>query len=387
MATWYVEVGGTGDGTAEGLAAGNIQTVIDDVALAGGDTILCKTGTHMHGTDFSAEIDLNGVVGAKATPIAIIGVNASWVEDGSIAVWDGNAAELTNGIWRIPATGMAFLSLRNIRWTMAGGSAHGLYDETGTSLVVLSNCRSDNNGGSGVFDSGAEQYKLFFGCSLDNNARSGWECTVSSSRVMPAFHRCIIHGNGRYGVEQLSKSHSTWTHTAIFANTLGGVLYQTTPNTAGAADFLVLVGCSIVENGGDAIGPLTSTAWVTLVDTIVRKHDDIGANGINANGNVPMPTTGSLAHMAHCSFTGNTANISDGALIGIGHQHSDPSFVDEDPIGGADLTPGASWAGLAAGLDLFDGSLGAQNMDIGAVQRAAAGGAARPFPIPIPNYW
>jgi len=216
MATLYADFDLTTGGNT-GVDATNAWQSLADVvsggsgtAPAAGDTVLCK------GTDTLSATVAWTLAGSGTSRTKLIGVNSSWVNDGTMAIIDGNGGAFTG----VTLNNADNIYWENIRVTNCGTttSHDGISCITsGSYYMWFHNCRFDNNAGNG-FDGGGglSRYSLLTNCRFDNNGLYGatgfryscwfWGCRAdnNSSRGFngygSGFARCIAHDNGAQGI-------------------------------------------------------------------------------------------------------------------------------------------------------------------------------------------
>ena len=165
--TWYCQ--SNASGTNAGTSANPFQTLsAAAAAYAAGDTILVNTTANTpYKFTLSTAVAWN-TAGSYNTRVKIVGVNSSWVEDGTLAVVDGNSAAancFTKG------TSSHFLIFRNFELKNSTGSAFvaGAYYNFNRNIYI------HNCGTYGVTGNGYDSWEKstvgnsgsvgFYGCS------------------------------------------------------------------------------------------------------------------------------------------------------------------------------------------------------------------------------
>lgn len=193
---------------------------IDDIDLADGVDNTTQVDQETCSVKEVLGIQADGTDGADGDEIFQLGCNGSWVEDGTLVVFDGGstATKATNCIY---INGIDYYQWRNIRCTDASGdgllsNSAGVQDHH-----ILSNCEFDNNGGAGANVEEMEYVSVnnskfhtngshglnnphlsskWDSCVFYNNTGSGVNQGTDTDRVY--FAHCIAHNNtGEYGIK------------------------------------------------------------------------------------------------------------------------------------------------------------------------------------------
>lgn len=197
MATYYVDPTAVGadNGTTQANAWTTLQRAIDGAGVgatqpAAGDIVYCRAGGGNDET-LAAATDFDGNSGSASTGyVKYIGVNSSWVADGTRYVLNGNSAATdcvtltSNYIW-----------FQNIEVKNATGDGFDLQVGGGDSAVFV-NCYSHTNGSDG-WRAGTSVVKLIFINSIAyNNSNDGIETGASNALVL-GF---VSYQNGARGI-------------------------------------------------------------------------------------------------------------------------------------------------------------------------------------------
>ena len=259
---------GDDDGSTEANAWRTLQKAAD-TAVAG-DKVLCKYNATPEAVGADVDFDTNS--GAQNNPIEFVGVNGSWVEDGTQCTIDG---EQTANYVIEATTSAKFLVFRNMRainaarngfWmngsdsvllyncTAEGALWHGFAGgSSSTSGCVLINCRSINN-----LDSGFYRWSraTFIRCAAINNGSSpsyegaGISC-ISEIQIV----NCVVHNNGVNGVYFPAdiQGGGVIVNSVIDGNTGNGMEIGSVPG-------VVISGCRITNNTGWGVNHAGGTA-------------------------------------------------------------------------------------------------------------------------------
>lgn len=239
MADYYVNPasGGTDSGTQANPWTD--PNSADGVA-GSGDTVYCQ-GT------FNGTLNI-----AASTGVRWVGTNASWADDGTRFVIDGQSTRANGLTPAIDDMGI----IKNFE--IKGHTDDGVFVGSGISDGVLKNCYSHNNGGSGFKGLSTSIRWAFLGCWSANNTVDGFE-TWSQS----VFIACAASGNGGNG----------WTCNATFYTLIGCLGYSnTTRGIFCSAAGPLLLGNVFDDNGTD--GASGSTAGTFLFNRLTNNGDD-----------------------------------------------------------------------------------------------------------------
>jgi len=282
MADIYVDGGGGGSNTSPydttAKAASDLQSAIN-IATAG-DTIWCKgTQTLTSGGTDTIELDtgVSTTDGTKENPIRVVGVNSSWVDDGTKFLLDGADANANSGI---TITDASYFFFKNIRCSRM--SANGL------TIGVF--------GGIG---------HNFDNCEFDNNATYGLS---GASLGDIALYRCSAHHNGSDGFYKLQGAKALF---CIAAENTGG----------GFTECSMLYGCLAYKNDGNGLDGVASGGGL-IINCVADRNLGYGfALGVYAdnttmvgcratnNGNATtengIACSNGSAKLFHCFAQGN----------------------------------------------------------------------------------
>ena len=259
MAVKYCDLDlGTGlnDGSSEANAWQTLQAMADGHSQNGwANRCLIK------GADtLSTPVDFDTNNGSTAIPIWYVGVDASWNEDGTRFVADGNATASVcihvNG-----RTGLRFLNMEVTGSTGAGiqadtamnyyfglqnayvhnNAGYGLEDGQnvdGTSRLqrnLIVNCRFENNLEGMI----VPHYTGMFNCRFMHNTNNGIK--YHATRHAVSYYSCIFHGNGLDGCD-LSGLHNVVVNCVLDGNGSDGLFLRNYYNS-------IILGNRITNNG------------------------------------------------------------------------------------------------------------------------------------------
>jgi hypothetical protein len=214
--------------------------------LAGGDSLVGTTSTNTATVSSATQYDIHFVTtGSQTAMIKWIGVNSSWVVDGTFAVANGNSAGGSSG----PAAGLlqpnssavAYQWFENLE--CKNSLADGI-NLNGADFIVLVNVSSHDNGDDGIgmntsifcFLIGVRAYNnsddgiprpsdgcvLMF-CASYNNTGAGYNANTSCFDAV--FYQTIAHGNGEDGWQNFD-SGNVWLNCIADENGDDGISFN-----------------------------------------------------------------------------------------------------------------------------------------------------------------
>lgn len=288
MTTYYCDCDlttGNNDGTTQANAWQTLQRAIDGTdgtQPTAGDTVLCK------GTDsISAAIDMDGGSGTyNGGYLKFVGVNASWVNDGTYFVIDGGSNTI-DGIYHSQTK--PFIWLENIKIQHCDGtaginSAAAYADEWIFNNVWVYSC--DGHGMSGLYF----RYTKFFRCRFTDNTGDG----VYRFGLNPRFHYCEFMGNTGDGIDIYSAS-SVFNGCIFHNNGAWGV------DSISLADFINCIFDSNASGGFKIAGSADEAP--TFIGCRVTNHSGAGDVGVSIAG------TAERSQFVGCYFGNNTTAI------------------------------------------------------------------------------
>lgn len=230
--------------------------------------------THADSTTLSAKacqgilIDTNS--GSSGSPITLIGVNASWMEDGTLAILNGGSAA-TNGISSIAKAQYVVRNLRATATTGAGFSSASVV----SMLWLFRKCKADSCGGGGfagywydtTFEECVASANTGFGivayrggsiqfCVATGNSDQAILCWATTTPVIG----CVSYGNTAYNY--YFQAGGPFINCVSYGGT--GVAQFNPTNGA------IIVGCRIVGSSGYG---LTGTSGFTY--PVVRETRNV----------------------------------------------------------------------------------------------------------------
>ncbi len=353
------------DGTFE------LQDVLDDptfgtAATRNVDIFITGTGT-LTGT---LDLDVGG--GITTTRKSLIGVNTSYIDDGTQATIN-TTSNLANGLFQF-ATEDYFV-FKNIIFDGGGKDAgRAVYcvnaAGTGDGLGSLfENCRFTGASSNGI-NLRSNQTKII-NCEIDLNGGHGIHSNSSTANWVISFNS--VHDNDQHGMN-IRASNTLCERNIIYDNgkdagTFHGI------NESGSVLYTSYDGNTIFGNdNGSGFSINASSTDLRFVNNTSVEN---GAYGFDLNGSIP----GYFAYNhASVNTTAHTDAVADGAFAAFrqgnnvnGSQAAANIFVSVAD-GSENFTP-------KAGSDLIDAGTDVQStptIDIGSIQLDAAGGGRTP---------
>ena len=289
MTTYYVDPDATGadNGTTKTDAWTSLQRAIDGTngtQPGAGDIVECKSAGIGDDEVLSTSIIMDGTNGNQTNGrVKFIGVNSSWVNDGTRYVINANSQ--TNGFL---GSGN-YKHLENFEIYNASGSG---VDWTNANWYgwFMRNLISHDNSGSG-FDTyySSLPSNIFLECQAYNNTLSGY--SKSYSGIICIF--CSSHDNGGVGFDQ----------------------------SGGRSELGLWFGCLSYDNNDDGFCTTTATIGINLVS---HGNTGVGYNQSNnidlligsrltSNSNYGVARNSGILELYHCYIGGNTT----GDITGI----------------------------------------------------------------------
>ena len=239
---------------------------LSDVTPASGvnNTSQVDTTTTTGVSQYPIYVDIASALDGDTTDghIKIIGVNDSWVNDGTQAVLDGNG----------DAVDCLVVSDVDRWWwenfTFQNATSHNVARAAGNNLYwVFKNCKSTGAGGNGFYNYFFNS--LFDNCVISLNTGNGFEYTVTTT-----FRNCNISGNGGWGYNTVAGGLHI---NCVFSdNDLGHI------NNASSA--LLVTGCVLDgSSAGDAINISTNDAEVRIWGNRITNNVGFGIDQGTAN--------------------------------------------------------------------------------------------------------
>lgn len=222
MTTYYVDATlstGANDGSSTTDAWRSLQEAIDQINQVGhptaGDVVLCRHTASPDET-LAASIDVDGLTGTATDFIQWIGVNSSWVEDGTRYEIDGNSAAANCLNFNSATVDYTFWK----HFVYTGATAHGVNHNTiGSSPHYFLNCIAHTNARAGFYgyrNTGG----LYIGCLAYGNGEEGF--MVSASDIKLLF--CCSRDNTEEGFADFYGVNVLFYNCIAFDNTKNGFL-------------------------------------------------------------------------------------------------------------------------------------------------------------------
>lgn len=303
MTTYYCDCDlatGDNDGTTAANAWQTLQAAIDGLngtQPTAGDTVLCK------GTDsISAAIDMDGGQGTyDGGYLKFIGVNASWENDGTQFVIDGQNNNI-NGIY---VNGKSFIWLENFKIHSCDGTAGLSTANAYADYWRFINCWFHDNDGYGCHLNSYVRAPQFTRCKFTANTSTGCyrpaqsgtfslcqfsDNTGASSRgldmaVVVSCFGCIFHNNGSDGV-YLYGTNNTMTNCVFDGNAGHGA-------NIGLAGSYSFIGCRFTNNA--AAGKYGLYTGANIRPTLLGCYFGNNAEGASNRYDI-LPVDGSTAN-------------------------------------------------------------------------------------------
>ena len=329
-----------GSDANDGLSEGNAWKTIGKAM----GTVTTNTTVYVQGgTSYADQDDATGAIGSITTvgveggPIIFEGYTTS-PGDGTFAdaTLDATSNSLTNCITDNAIGSVnTFYKFKYLRFTGASGA--GLDCNAADSTGVY-DCRSDNNGDVGFL---LDKNSIVYGCQADTNGNDGIQCDTSGTNTIS----CVSFGNTGQQIQ-------------------GGLVVYNCLVYAGSAPYITsfsyIIGCTIDgENAYDGIS-LPNTSNLMAINNIIYDC----AEGIQCAASYTFQLS---KHNHFDSNTTDTVNWPSDSTDVSGA----PLFTNE---AGDDYTLQSGSPAKAAGTDAGT-VVGTSYIDIGAHQRAEAGGS------------
>lgn len=337
MANWYCSKDSGNDGGA-GSSGDPYENLSAALSSAGnGDTI------YMDGSG-SSYVGGNAKT-TTATGLTIIGTNASWTEDGTIAVIDstGNNYGYHH---TITAGNPNKVEIRNVEVKNATLSGVLLSGSGGSYTIFLDNCSFHDNGDHGFECTYQTRLANVIRCDFYSNTNDGWNNTANYGML---FTLCRFYGNNK------------------------GITVQSTYTS-----MVTIVGCKVYGNSNSGVNNC-----INVIDSVVDNNSADGASLSSADARRPVlwfsgfTNNGffgvdepNFTYQFGCGFYGNGSANNDGTpLSDVGQITTDPDYVDAsngdftlntNTTWGANLisTPYDYWSDIGFGRDDPAGSGG-----------------------------
>ena len=197
--------------------------------------------------------------------IKFIGVNSSWVEDGTQAVLD-----LTDSTFGFIAGGSShYIWFQN--WEIKNGST-GVYANDATCLYwVFINCTSNTNAYGWDTNNAAFDTWTFINCQAHTNTERGF----NDGDLNTIYLNCIAYNNGDAGF-RTSNNHGMILYNCVSHNNDVGAY-------VGGEDCVIVNSVFDSNTAGVGIGIQVWDDWLVLLNNRITNN----SNGINFGGNYP----------------------------------------------------------------------------------------------------
>ena len=264
---------GDDDGSTEANAWRTLQKAADSAVAD--DLILCRYT--VAGETLSATVDVDVVTGLR-----FVGVNSSWVEDGTRCTLDANdtAASCVK-----PAK--HYNMFRNFRFINATGAGAD-NSASNTYNLVYVNCLAEDNGTYGFYR--GPYCSFFLDCISRNNGNNGFS-SISYGTVM---NRCASIGNTGWDLYDFSIM--TIMNSVFHDNSSGGM-------STGSSFSGSIVNCVVDGNTGNGI--YVGNSYVTHIS---------GCRITNNTGYGLVGSSGSRCTYDHCLIVDNPSGAIDDSI-------------------------------------------------------------------------
>ncbi len=341
-----------------------LQDVLDDTTI--GDAAAQNVDIYVAGSGtLTATIDVDTGGGSATTLKSIIGVNSSYVDDGTqVTLTAQAAAGLTNGIIEYDS-GAPYINTKNIIFDANGdGAAHCvLQDDTIEGVVGCSfeNCRFTDADDTGIRWGGNSvlQNLLIINCEIDLADSHGIEST-HAVRGRFSLINTKIHDNGGYGA-YFGRPGCEALGCTINDNGSDGL------NIGGAAiGGLSIIGNTITRNDGDGLDFHADAHGAVIYNNVIVYN---GGYSYKFNGSIPWYFSYNLGSTQGAE-TAITDAVADGAFAALFTGNNLASTQTEDALfvtvtdGSEDFTPETGSDLIDAGIDVQD----TPTIDIGVIQ-------------------
>lgn len=252
---WYIDpdvTGGTGDGSSWANA---FDSWADLGSLySAGDTI------HFRNTETLTTGPTMSVDGAANNPVQVIGYNSSGVDDGTLAVLDGD-----NSATNCLVLNASFIQFKNIHWTDA--TSNNVTFGAGELYNVFYNCYSDEAGGDGFYVNSCDHH-TWIRCRSNNNNWNGWRQPDYGT-----FIHCEGIGNGTDGMQSTLRE-----NICIDCNFSDNAQNGIGPN----GDRPVIYGCVCDDNVNNIRMTASTDVGVVLHTTMTNGTDGLDVGGASS---------------------------------------------------------------------------------------------------------
>jgi len=292
----YASATGNNDGTTQADAYTDLQDALD--AATAGDIIYAR-GTF----SISARLDVDTNSGTMASLIQLIGVNDSWVDDGTYCVIDGQ----DNAISGLYINSVDFWTFKNIRIHSCDGTAALETASAYSNYFTFINCAFDDCDGQGARPNGYLRYACFDRCLFDTNTGSALYRPDDDS----VFFACVFANNTGARVVDGANAGCIFSNCLFYGNS--GVIYLYNGGT--------LLNCVIDGGTSDGVefpsGPMCS-----IIGCRITNHTGTGKVGFKV-------TASNRAYMRNTYFENNTTNYTSGGYIDLGGNAEDQSETNK----------------------------------------------------------
>ena len=323
MATYYVKPGdpGSNSGTLANPWT-SLQTAMNTVAA--GDTVYCQ------GTQTLSAIITTPTNGASNSAISVVGTNASWVEDGTYFVLNGN-----NAVTYCLVFSKTYLIFRNIEFKLAstGGASY----TAGANYDDFINCYFHNCGTYGLITS--TNYVIAYKCTASNCPNGfydlyqiincmAYSCGTGVAIPVYSVLGCIVYDNSSYGI-------NTSTYSTLISNT---VVNNSVVGISISVNNIACVGNRITNNA--TAGIQVNTTYLLFEDFNFFLGNGINIQLIGTAGVYSPGNSLSAGTEGYVNKSGKVFNLADAATL----------RCTPTQVGGGVPTASSNWFNWSAGL-------------------------------------
>lgn len=336
MAIRYVDASlstGNNDGSSQANAWHSLQEAIDDTGtytLVAGDTCLCR---HTQSPDetLTVPVDIDGSSGTADAFIQFIGVNSSWVEDGT--KYEISGGGVSDGVLNFSGAAVYYTLWKHFVLTNSVGNGVNfmLYGPAGH---VFIDCVLSNNTGSGYVGY-RNANGMVLGCLAYGNGTGGFYVNGYTKTLF-----CCSRDNAGYGFYAPSQYRGVFYNCLAFDNSGKGYDIREAGN--------LLLNCVSDSNAGENIS--ITGANTALIGCRIT-NAATGAYGLDANSKMFM----SMVNYYQSNAAGNKLAATNEVFLNM-IDSTDTSQYDQGDTdaGYQSLTEGSENYELSSDATMFE---------------------------------
>ncbi len=353
MATWHVNSDSGNDTTGNG-AQGNPYKTLYNLCVtlgvvAANDTVLCTNGIGNVPEVLTAPIQVLNALPTFSAPVKIIGVNSSWVDDGTRYKINGNSAVVN--CFANSVVNQILIEVYNLE----------LYNATSACLAIGTtnaywtwvNCIFRNSAGAGVSGATGSSLHIYYKCRFNNNATFGIQQTSTTSgsftlicceffsnangirmTYLQGFliFGCVIRDNTSSGISMNTVGYGM---IPIINNVFDGNAYGVVNAVTGTFSRPILLGNRFTNNTAARFAPWNGSIYLEDLNFSLN------------NGADTLIGTGIIRSILNRSISSGTEGYVNRAGKNYALTRQASGISIEDAIGGLDGTTKMYWtAGL-----------------------------------------